>query len=234
MPIVVAGVDPLVAWRAGVDAIVANRGSVFHLFTTIEQPSVFSEAWITQHSPQHRFGRGDAVADVINTIFPMSLASRVASRDELYTRYTSVYLRAAKWKRNRSAWGTYFQRLTAFPPGGVNQLERVIEKLNTWSVRNTTGLVFHLSSSSVDAPRTRGGPCWHYGQVIWHADNSLDLAVVYRNHDFFNKALGNFVGLGQLLAFIAKESGKTAGRLCCHSMHAYSDQSVKRLQELAA
>lgn len=229
----IAGVDALEAWRAGVNTVVANKGSVFHLFTTIERPTAYSEAWLTQHSPHYRFGVGDSVADVINTIFPVALAARVTTRGELYERYNELHSRAAKWKRNRSAWGTYFQRLTRFPPDGVNQLERVIEKLGTWSRRNTTGLVLHLSSPSVDAPRTRGGPCWHFGQVLWQPDDSLDLAVVYRNHDFFNKALGNFIGLGQLLAFMARETGKVPGRICCHSMHAYSDKGIGKLKELA-
>lgn len=61
----------------------------------------------------------------------------------------------------------------------------------------------------------------------------LDLVVVYRNHDFFNKALGNFIALGQLLRFIAVESGKTPGNLICHSVHAYSPRPIKDLATLA-
>jgi len=115
----------------------------------------------------------------------------------------------------------------------VNQLDRAIDKLTTWPKRSTTGLVFHLSSPDLDAPRTRGGPCWHFGEIIWREDNILDLVVVYRNHDFFNKALGNFIGLGQLLKFICDESGKNAGSLRCHSVHAFNPESVARLKALA-
>jgi thymidylate synthase len=136
-----------------------------------------------------------------------------------------------KLPRNRSRWGTYFHRLIAYG-GKKNQLELTIEKLKHWP-RYTTALVFHLSCPLVDQPRTRGGPCWHYGELIWHKGDVLDLVVVYRNHDFFNKALGNFIALGQLLAFIAKESGKTTGRLVCHSVHAYSANPMSKLTALA-
>ncbi len=61
----------------------------------------------------------------------------------------------------------------------------------------------------------------------------MDFVVVYRNHDFFNKALGNFIALGQLLKFIADASGKTAGRLICHSVHAYAGSRLSHLVTLA-
>jgi hypothetical protein len=54
----------------------------------------------------------------------------------------------------------------------------------------------------------------------------LDLVAVYRNHDFLNKALGNFLGLGRLLNFIALEGGKRPGRVICHSVHAYVERTT--------
>ncbi len=133
--------------------------------------------------------------------------------------------------RNRSRWGTYFERLIAFD-GNLNQLERAIGKLNTWD-RNTTGLVFHLSSPSIDSPRTRGGPCLHYIELLWKTGDVLDLVAVYRNHDYFSKALGNFLALGQLLFFISTETDKQPGKLICHSVHAYTESSLTRLKLLA-
>lgn len=227
-----AGTTALEAWQAGCTLLLASRGEISNLMTTILQPCAIDEQWLVQYSP-HRFKTGaDDARDVANTLFPQRISERTASRPELYTKYLKAHDRARKFQRGRHAWGTYFERLVRFPPVGVNQLERAIAKLNTWPQRNTTGLVFHLSSPAIDSPRTRGGPCWQFAEILWNADDSLDLVAVYRNHDFFNKVLGNFVGLGRLLNFICCSSGKQPGKLVCHSVHAYSDGSQNQLRSL--
>jgi hypothetical protein len=230
----IEGTTALEAWRTGAATLLANGGEINNLITTIEQPCAIDPSWLTIHSP-HRFKNlGDDIRNVANTIFPERLSVRAPDRADLYAMYLTRHDRSHHWAGGRHAWGTYFERLIRFPPTNVNQLERVIEKLLTWSTRSTTGLVFHLSSPVVDAPRTRGGPCWHYGELLWGADNTIDLVVVYRNHDFFNKVLGNFIGLGRLLQFICAQSGKNPGKLICHSVHAYHDSTQQSLRALAA
>ena len=211
----------------------AEKGEVAHLVTTIESPCDLQPVWLTQYSPR-RLGRThDDIHDVIDTIFPIKLAERHADAAQLFDSYLRRHDRAMRWTRNRGAWGTYFERLIRFPQAQqVNQLARAIEKLRTWPVRNTTGMVFHLSSPAFDAPRTRGGPCWHFGELLWNPGDRLDLVAVYRNHDFTNKALGNFIALGQLLRFICRQSGKNPGSLVCHSVHAYRGASASRLRAL--
>jgi thymidylate synthase len=223
------------AWRQGTQTLLSNEGELFNLITVIENPCAFEPAWLERYSPnafRRSNAKADRLSDVVNTIFPYKLARTTDSRAELYAKYLTRHDRASKWGSNRSAWGTYFERLIRFPPNGVNQLERAIEKINTWHQRNTTGLVFHLSSPSVDAPRTRGGPCWHFGEILWNSDGTLDLVVVYRNHDFFNKVAGNFIGLGHLLQFICIASGKSPGCLTCHSVHAYYDSSKTEISAM--
>ncbi|WP_172705562.1 hypothetical protein [Variovorax paradoxus] len=229
----VAGANALDAWRQGVQAVLAER-EAFNLFTTVEQPAAFDLAWLQTHSPRRRGLGGDDLREVIKTIFPYDLAQRVADRPNLYSDYLRRHDRAMRFARNRGTWGTYFERLIRFPGyPETNQLETVIEKLRTWQKRSGTGLVFHLSTPANDTPRTRGGPCWQFGEIVWHPGGRLDLVVVYRNHDFLNKALGNFIGLGQLLNFICIASDKTPGRLLCHSVHAYNGGTVEALRALA-
>lgn len=220
------------AWQAGVRLIQANRGDVFNLLTTIENPGFLDPTWLELYSPAAVASGADRVADVIGTVFPIGLNARYPNRPEFYEAYLRLHRRAMRWPRNRSRWGTYFERLIAFA-GDHNQLEIAITKLRTWPQRNTTGLVFHLSSPLLDSPRTRGGPCWHFGEILWRQGNVLDFVAVYRNHDFFNKALGNFIAIGQLLQFIANASNMTAGKLICHSIHAYSEKSSGPLSRLA-
>ena len=230
-PTLINGPDAVTAWLAGAQEVLRQR-EVFNLVTTIEHPCVVEPQWLTQYSPRARsLGRED-IRDVVDTIFPLDLARRYPERQEFYSQYLRRHDRAMRMRRNASTWGTYFERLIRFPGSDANQLEQVIDKLTTWQVRSTTALVFHLSTPAIDRPRTRGGPCWHFGEVIWNRDDTLDLVVVYRNHDFFNKALGNFLALGQLLRFICEASGKESGQLVSHSIHAYNGGLVSTLREM--
>jgi hypothetical protein len=225
----------LEAWHAGCMLLLQSGGELCNLVTTIEKPCDIDESWLSTYSPDSVFGSGDSIRDVVNTIFPYKLYRRSLSREQLYNSYLVAHDRARRMPHGRHAWGTYFERLIRFPTTGqrVNQLERVIEKLNTWPQRNTTGLVFHLAGPVTDAPRTRGGPCWHFGEILWNEGDRLDLVVVYRNHDFFNKTLGNFIGLGRLLDFVCNATNKQAGKLICHSVHAYHQSTQKQLRDLA-
>lgn len=229
---VVQGATALEAWLAGCALLLQTRNGVSNLITTIAEPCETRDEWLERHSAARVKAGADDSRDVANTLFPQRTYERSTARPDFYSRYLRAHDRAHGWQRGRHAWGTYFERLVRFPPNDVNQLERAIEKLNTWPQRNTTGLVFHLSSPAVDAPRTRGGPCWQFAEILWNADDSLDLVVVYRNHDFFSKVLGNFVGLGRLLHFICAASNKRPGRLVCHSVHAYFDCSQRQLRTL--
>jgi hypothetical protein len=49
------------------------------------------------------------------------------------------------------------------------------------------------------------------------------LTVLYRYHYYIEKALGNLLGLSQLLYFVAKETGLGVGPLVCHSTYAVLD-----------
>lgn len=229
----VTGATALEAWRQGVQLIL-NEGEAFNLFTTVDLPTVFDHAWLEAHSPKRRrLGKND-LGEVIKTIFPYDLAQRLADRSDLYREYLELHDRTMRFRRNRGKRGTYFERLVRFPNHPeTNQLETVINKLKTWKTRSGTSLVFHLSTPSRDTPRTRGSPCWQFGEIVWHPGNRLDLVVIYRNQDFLNKALGNFIGLGQLLNFICMASGKTPGRLICHSVHAYNGGTKNALRTLS-
>lgn len=52
---------------------------------------------------------------------------------------------------------------------------------------------------------------------------AVDLTAIYRSHHYCARALGNLIGLGQLLSFVAKESGLEVGKLSCLSTHAELD-----------
>lgn len=220
------------AWKQAVNLIVQDRVDIKNLIVSINDPTHLEPQWLTRYDPRKCGRQYDHIRDVINTVFPIRLAGRHAQRDALYAAYDRVHGRASTRRWNRSRWGTYFQRLTNFDGSGVNQLERAIRLIGSWQ-RKEAVFVFHLSAPNVDGVLPRGGPCWHYGEIVWNPDDSLDFVVVYRNHDYFNKALGNFLALGQLLAFICTETGKVPGRMVCHSVHVYRSTSNVLLRQFA-
>jgi len=230
----IAGDDCLVAWRKAVEYLVAHDHEAFNLLVGVTNPTLLRPSWLTEFDPRSIAANHDCIRDVVNTIFPYRTQTRFATRSGFYAHYLEAHDKARHFVRNRGAWGTYFERLIAFGSDpAVNQLELVISKLAGWNRRATAALVLHPSSPTLDSPRTRGGPCWHFGELVWHPGDIIDLVVVYRNHDYFNKTLGNFIALGQLLKFICDAAGKTPGALICHSVHAYFDASRSAMLQLA-
>jgi thymidylate synthase len=153
------------------------------------------------------------------------------NRSDFYAHYSKVYARGHK--RKTSAWGTYFQRLIEFGDTKINQTERVITALSGWGRIPHAALVLHLSASSLDKPKPLGAPCWQYGQLNVE-DGRASLTVVYRSHDYFQKCLGNFVGLARLLKFVCAESGMTPGSLTCFSTFAHLGNSRAATRTLLA
>lgn len=52
---------------------------------------------------------------------------------------------------------------------------------------------------------------------------AVDLTAMYRSHHYCARALGNLIGLSQLLWFVAKEANLSVGTLTCLSTHAELD-----------
>jgi thymidylate synthase len=220
MPTIISAADEVEAWRSGVERLVASRGEIFHLVTEINKPGALQARGLHVYDGRNVPSGKDTVAGVATTICPYRFYPNSANRTAFYARSVAFLRRLRHRGLLSSNWGaTYFERLIAFQ-GRENQLETAIEKMNQWTRSSRTGLVFHLSAPTLDAPRTRGGPCLQFIELLWHKNGAVDLAAVYRNHDFIDKALGNFVGLADLQRFICSETGKQVGRLVCHSMRA--------------
>ena len=233
MAFFVRGATALDAWQRGAELILQKSGHVVrNLITEIDTPTFVGTDWPVRFDPIS-VGGADRLSVVAKVLFPNLPRRANETRLAYYARCSDLLQRALNLRRLHSAWGgTYFQRLLSLD-GSENQIERAIKVLSTWQVRGETAIVAHTSSPKIDGLRKRGSPCLQYIEILWSQDGTLDLVAVYRNHDFLNKTLGNFIGLGRLLNFIAVESGKTPGRLICHSVRAYTD-NVGQLKALIA
>ena len=172
------------------------------------------------------------VGTVANTIFPAQLARTARSRDHLYTKYRFLLPRLRKLAPNRR--GLYFERLIRYPlqedPARANQLETLICDLEGQLARR--GPLRHVYEAQIFAPGLdrlpQGFPCM--SSLSFHLDGRrLRLTATYRNQYYVRKALGNFLGLAQLQAFVADAVGLEPGPLTVHAYHAQIDPEVGKL-----
>ncbi len=212
----------LTAWRDVCRYIIQN-GDGFNLLVQVEQPLNFTKPQLAEIT-----GSGvispTAVSDVVNTIFPTKLFGRCSElpiqqfydyHEEIYTRGKSLH------KKNRSRWGNYFLRFTKFGTNKLNQLQAIIDGLNNRANDQKACYIMHVSSIDYDNnTRIIGNPCLQYVQ-FGVADNALHLTAVYRNHDFLNKGLGNYIGLAKLLEFVCSQTDSNIGSVSCQSIHYY-------------
>ena len=137
-------------------------------------------------------------------------------------------------KATRAKWGTYFERMVRFGRDGRNQLEECITAASSWTYNHHAALVMHMSSCETDSiRRIIGNPCLQYIELTCPDKASMSLVAVYRNHDYFGKTLGNFVGLAALLNFVARATKREPCTLTCFSAHAYFESSKSNLRTLA-
>jgi thymidylate synthase len=167
------------------------------------------------------------VATVANTIFPQAVYEEHGAPDFYRVYNEKIFPRL---KRSSQDWGRYFERLTAFPHpkgGTVNLLDGLVNKMR----RNVEGdrpykNIYELPIYDPirDANASpRGRQCLSYLSFKLDNRQRLLLTAVYRNHYYTEKLLGNLVGLGHLMAFVAQEAGVGIGPLTVLSTHATVD-----------
>ncbi|MFZ1343593.1 thymidylate synthase [Thiothrix eikelboomii] len=222
--IVIDGDDCLNAWKKGCGAILENNGDLYNLFTTIENPNYLEDSWIFEYDPRRMYKNSASLSDVINTIFPYKMDIS-QGREDFYNNYLKLHRSKKRiGAKKKKRWGTYFERMICFGSKEINQIEEIISVLLN-DKRHLKALnPIHITSCEYDSLKKRlGNPCLQYIQFTFADKDTINATVVYRNHDFLKKALGNFIGLGMLLKFIAHHTNKKVGSLSCLSTHAFTD-----------
>lgn len=186
------------------------------------------------------------IATVANTIFPVGRYKRVG-RKALFDSYLEIYPTIKKCKNNK--WGTYFHRMTnRISAAGeiINPLDILINKLS--SNKNKNGPMkscyeLDMVDPFLDIPIADptlpgityplGGPCLSHLSFKIIDKNKLGLTVFYRSHYYLERALGNLIGLSQLMEFVARESGLEVGPLVCISSYAVADRAGATVSEIS-
>ncbi len=74
-----------------------------------------------------------------------------------------------------------------------------------------------------------GGQCLSFlsFKIMPGSPRTLILTAQYRNHYYIEKLLGNLIGLGRLMSFVAREADLAVGALTIVSTHAEIDLPAK-------
>ena len=175
--------------------------------------------------------------EVANTIFPISLWNPRADRHQLYKRYLRIMPRVSRDRRNW--YGVYFQRLIAFGHNdasgdGLNQLEHIIRTWHGGNHRRTAlqAAIFDPKMDHSNQPR-RGFPCLQQVAFAPEGSDGLTVTGFYATQYIFERAYGNYLGLGRLGRFMAQEMGKRLTQVTCVASPAQRHRTKSSLQELA-
>ena len=178
----------------------------------------------------------ESLHTVAETIFPFS-EYRLSKNQGVFEDYPEVtYPKIKKLPGNTR--GTYAYRIlrgTNWKNEECRPLENIIQRLKTQlSNRGTIRMAYELPVSDITNvsditdiniakhdTNTRGFPCMsHISFKICPKKKALLTTVIYRSHDYLQKALGNFLGITRLQWFVANEVGLDVGELTCVSTYA--------------
>jgi len=218
---------PFSAWIEVVRRLlVAPEQTTYYLMVRMTSP--FERDSIVERAYEQYRRKNDlpSIDGIAATIFPRSfyLFSCKGDRRALYERYPAYRTRAARFFGKATAF-SYFDRLTRWRPRGtpapVNQLESFIERMRRHKTKRTAWFYYPTIDPSRDLGKIMGGPCLSAIDLKYETDaNALSLFAAYRDHDFAEKALGNYVGLTYLLEFLCEHTKTEAGVVMCISTRA--------------
>jgi hypothetical protein len=217
------------AWLAAAEALDAQPGHHAHnVVVDVADPTArasLSDPVVAQVN-NFLLARGKSVECIANTIFPYSLYYR-----HKHPAFIKVFHERVLPKvRNTKTWsGYYFERMTALPQvtgKPLDQLTRMIDRINdpaNTSLNKHEVELFDAARDVTDSPY--GGQCLSF--LSFHIEpgspKTLLLTAQYRNHYYVEKLLGNLIGLGRLMKFIANETGLKVGSLTIMSTNAEID-----------
>ncbi|MEO1379412.1 MAG: hypothetical protein AAFU69_03530 [Pseudomonadota bacterium] len=220
--------DCISTWREAVRAVDSEpRHEAHNVLLTIEDPRdgaqlsdprvAIVDVFLKQHDKSLR--------TISNTIFPQALYRRHGAPEFFEAFHDRVLPTVGKSER----WsGYYFERMTKWPGAPMgNPLWDIVNRMRDPAVKSNNKFELALFDPARDLSRSPyGGQCLSFlsFKLLHGRPKTLSLTAMYRNHYYIEKLLGNLIGLGQLMSFVAEEAGLTVGPLTILSTHATIDQ----------
>jgi len=218
------------AWREAVRAVDAEPGhSAYNVIVDVTDPIANATRQDPRIAGVNDFlsGCDKSVETIANTIFPIGLYHRYGAPvffDVFRDKVLKKVRRSERWS------GYYFERMMQYPvPAGEppNQLWAIIERIRDERVRALNKFELSLFDPARDVDGSPyGGQCLSFlsFKLLPGVTKTLTLTAMYRNHFYIEKLLGNLIGLGRLMAFVARETNIKTGALTVVSTHAEIDK----------
>lgn len=218
------------AWREAVRAVDSRPGhSAYNVIIDVMDPVAKATLADARIAVVDEFlsASEKSVETVANTIFPAGLYRRYGAPaffDVFRDNVLKKVRRSERWS------GYYFERMFQYPTSAgepPNQLWDIVKRLRDEDVRALNKFELSLFDPARDVDNSPyGGQCLSFisFKVIPGAEKTLTLTAMYRNHFYIEKLLGNLMGLGRLMEFVAQESRLKVGSLTVISTHAEIDQ----------
>jgi len=218
------------AWREAVRAVDDRPGhSAYNVIVDIADPIAHATLADARIAVVDGFlsDCDKSVETVANTIFPAGLYHRYGAPaffDIFNNNVLNKVRRSERWS------GYYFERMIQYPvPAGEppNQLWDIVKRLKNGDVRALNKFELSLFDPTRDVDNSPyGGQCLSFMsfKVIPGTEKTLTLTAMYRNHFYIEKLMGNLIGLGRLMDFVAREAALKVGPLTVISTHAEIDQ----------
>lgn len=244
------------AWLCGLKHLLAaEEHSDFNLILDIQQPAVVGpqdKAVIAEVDKLLRDHDLGGIGTVANTIFPAGPYLRAGAKG-VYEEYPEVIFPRISGDPG-NWWGTYAYRLvrrTNAEGKIVNPLERTVNRIrreakNPGPTKAHPEFELNLSDEFLDISiadpsmkghnKRYGGPCLSHLSFKLIGRKKVALVAFYRSHYYVHRALGNLVGLTQLLQFVAAETSLEVGPLTCISSYAQADSKhwgMHKVRELS-
>lgn len=170
---------------------------------------------------------GKSVECIANTIFPKTLYQIHGAPkfiDVFHDRLLPKIRKGDRWS------GYYFDRMTRVPTHDgkvINQLwDNIVGRIGSDKNKSLNKFEMSLFDPERDVDLSSfGGQCLSFLSFKLQpgTPRTLMLTAVYRNHYYTEKLLGNLIGLGRLMEFVAAETKTKVGPLIIHSTHAEVD-----------
>lgn len=222
------------AWIKAIIKLKENNWEMFNLLVNIKNPTLFNTSLNDYISDFLKYNTSFSAKDVAYTIFPHNLYEQYSDKEKLFSKYMS---RIYPWTRKKphKGWGTYFGRMINYERDNmiINQLGNIINAINDRGKTSKAAFTIMIEKPGGETVRPLGAPCLNYiaVQIEHNKHRRISLLCVYRNHDFFRRAYGNYWGICNLLRFLASETNSKIGTITCISSHAYVDLKKTKLKE---
>jgi thymidylate synthase len=219
-PLFIQDTDLSCAWaKAFLEAMKPGRGEILPLVVTITsfaegRPAENAAIRCVLDETLAKMGEFSCET-VASTIFPQSLWNPGESRVHLFERYRHILPHLRKMETH-NRYGLYFERLIAFGPQKINQLNHIINMYHSGNHRRSS-LQASIFDPAVDHTnqRQRGFPCMQHVAFAPFGDGELAITGFYAIQHLFERAYGNYLGLCNLGRFVAHELGLRLTQMTC-------------------